>query len=88
MKKRTKEEMAAYQRERRARANGKPDVTPVTPVVTPILNDTIVRLAYLEKEVADLAGRVSEVERQLSPEEVSRREAMKPGGRPNALYGA
>jgi hypothetical protein len=52
------------------------------------LNDTIVRLAYLEKEVADLAGRVSEVERQLSPEEVSRREAMKPGGRPNALYGA
>jgi hypothetical protein len=52
------------------------------------LNDTIVRLAYLEKEVADLAGRVSEVERQLSPEEVSRKAALKPGSRPTELYGA
>jgi hypothetical protein len=46
------------------------------------------RVDTIEHAVVDLQARVSDVERQLSPEELTRREAMKPGGRPNALYGA
>jgi hypothetical protein len=46
------------------------------------------QVADIRYDVEDLQNRLKEVERQLSPEELTRREAMKPGGRPNALYGA
>lgn len=42
----------------------------------------------LEDAVRDLLSRVQEIERQLSPDEVSRRQALKPGAHPTELYGA
>ena len=38
--------------------------------------------------VLELERRVRDIERQLSPDEVSRKQALKPGGHPNELYGA
>ncbi len=42
----------------------------------------------LDERLADLERRVKEIERQLSPEEQIRKQATRPGSRPNELYGA
>lgn len=52
------------------------------PSVTESLQDGLLT------RIADLEKRVRELERQHSPEEVSRQQALKPGSRPNELYGA
>ena len=46
------------------------------------------QVADLRYDIEDLQKRVTEIERQLSPEEVTRRQALKPGARPSELYGA
>ena len=45
-------------------------------------------LYELQRAVVDLQTRVSELERQLDPNEVSRKSALRPGGHPAELYGA
>lgn len=80
MKKRTKEEMAEYQKWR-LRAAAPENVTPVTPAV-------LLRLAVLEKEVLRISDLEDRIWRLENPEEVSRKQVLKPGAHPAELYGA
>lgn len=89
----SKEGMTAYQRNRRAKlATLKAD--PGMKAVSLEVTKHIEPLAFLKPcqngcdALHALEVRLAEVERQLSPEEVSRRQALKPGARPNELYGA
>jgi len=90
----SKERMAAYQRERRAKL----EVLKVDPEMKVVMlakdvpmenlvweSELTMRLQTLEHAMVDLQARVSRLE---NPDEVSRKQALKPGGHPNELYGA
>ena len=68
------------------------DVTILAPKeVAPIVTVSFCpceRMVDLQARVEDLLDRVIKLEYQLSPDEVSRKQALKPGGHPNELYGA
>ena len=55
------------------------------PVTESLPNDFDERLFTLEHAIVDLQTRISRLE---NPDGVTRKQALKPGSRPNELYGA
>jgi uncharacterized protein YceH (UPF0502 family) len=110
---RTREQMAEYQRERRAKftsLKGCMDVRENVPKrdVAPTVNldvasdvakfrdmvkatevvDLQARVSELEGMVKEFRDRIERLEWHVSPAGVSKKEALRPGGHPNELYGA
>jgi hypothetical protein len=93
-----KERMAEYQRERRAKLaalKADPGMKAMAPIQTKSVDPPMAScrngcevVRILEDAVRDLLARVQVIEREISPEEMTRKQATKPGSRPNELYGA
>jgi hypothetical protein len=64
------------------------DPIPVPNNLEIMVKDLSDRVSDIESWMSDITLRLKSIERQLSPENVSRQGALKPGSRPTELYGA